>query len=600
MLPFNKNIRLFIFENRERIPRISTIIIRILAIFSIGTLIYFHGFHLNPIEKLLILNFNRVFFGAFVFHFLIRYFFSYDRFDFAKQNWLELIILLIILIGAINYYILKIPLIQNFFSNPDLDPWSTNYALVIQLFMVLLVVIEIARSSSLISSLNIKPSSLFIYSFILLIFSGAGLLMLPAVTLSGNSITFIDALFTSASASCVTGLTVLDTVKVFNIKGQLIILFLIQVGGLGILTFATFFASFLKKGVGVRQQSILQEIFDSDSLSGTYQLLRRIFVFTLSIEIIGAFLLYFLWGNYPFKNINEQIYFSLFHSISAFCNAGFALFSNGLYEQGIRNLYLFHIVIALLIIFGGLGFPAIRDIFDREQLRKRLKLGWKRWKLSTQIAVYASIALILVGTLLFYLLEKENTLAGLGPIEQIITAFFQSVTTRTAGFNTVDMTQLGKPILMIFIFLMFIGASSGGTGGGIKTSTFVVIFKSLLATVTGQRVITLGRRTISHDLVYKAQSVFLFSASFIFVCSFLLSITEPNVPILDLVFEEVSAFATVGLSTGVTPNLSIAGKLIITFTMLIGRVGILTLAFALSIEKEDKLYKYPNSHIMIG
>ncbi|MHB1279415.1 MAG: potassium transporter TrkG, partial [Bacteroidia bacterium] len=294
------------------------------------------------------------------------------------------------------------------------------------------------------------------------------------------------------------------------------------------------------------------------------------------------------------------MFYSVFHAVSAFCNAGFALFTNGLAEVGIQTNYILHMCVAATIFFGGLGFPALRYIFEIQNVRERLSKPWKKWKLSTQIAFYGSLILIAVGALMFYLLERNGVIAGASSMPALVTSIFQSVTTRTAGFNTVDFSLLGNPILIIFIFLMFIGASSGSTGGGIKTSTFVVIFTAILATVTGRKVVTLGRRTISQELIYKAFAVFIFSATFIFICVVLLVIAEPGIEVTRLVFEEVSAFATVGLSTGITAQLSDFSKIVLIVSMFVGRIGILSLAFSLSVSTKSNDYLYPKSHIMIG
>lgn len=242
----------------------------------------------------------------------------------------------------------------------------------------------------------------------------------------------------------------------------------------------------------------------------------------------------------------------------------------------------------------------MRDIFEVKNVRERLSKPWKKWKLSTQIAFYGSLILVAFGSLMFYLLERNGVLEGQAGLPVILTSVFQSVTTRTAGFHSVDFSLLTSPTLIIFIFLMFIGASSGGTGGGIKTSTFVVIFSAILATVTGRKEVTLGRRSISQELIYKAFSVFIFSATFIFISVVLLTIAEPGIEVTRLVFEEVSAFATVGLSTGITAELSSFSKIVLIVSMFVGRIGVLSLAFSLSAPVRSNSFHYPKSHIMIG
>jgi Trk-type K+ transport system membrane component len=378
---------------------------------------------------------------------------------------------------------------------------------------------------------------------------------------------------------------------------------LIQLGGIGILTFATFFALFLKKGVGISHQAMIRDFMSEDSLFNAKGMLQQIVIFTLLIECIGAFLIYLSWDvNTPFyDDAGEMIFQSVFHSISAFCNAGFSLMSGGLNEDYLQNAYILHIVVGMLIIFGSLGFPALRDIFGINNIRARLATPWKKWKLSTRIAVWATFALVLFGMGAFYLLESNTEiLAGKTGFQQLVISFFQSVTTRTAGFNTVDIGALTTPTAILFIFLMFIGASSGSTGGGIKTSTFVLILLSVITTIRGKKSLELGGRSISFDLLNKAYTIFIFSATYILVGTFFLAYFEPKMSVLDLVFEQVSAFCTVGLTRGITPDLSTPSKLILISSMYIGRVGTLTLAFALASRVDSTNYRYPKAHILVG
>ncbi len=595
-----ESIKNFIVESRAPIQKVLRVLKVLVSILAIGTTIYYHGFP-NTQETLdFLLSVNKVFFGVFFLNYIIKLIIVPHTKEFLQQTWVEATLLLLVVYDVISYYIFKFPIINRLFFYLEIDPLSPKYAFFIQFFLILFVVIEAIKTTRNLGKLPIKPGALFVLSFIVLILCGTGLLCLPAITTEGHSMSFLDALFTSASASCVTGLIVVDTATFFNFKGHVIILFLIQLGGLGIISFATFFAAFYKKGVGVKHQFALKQIFDSETLSGTYGLLRKIFIYTVSIEAISAVVIFMLWGDYQFASGGEKIFSSIFHAISAFCNAGFSLFTNSLYEDGIRDKYILHFAFAVIIFFGSLGFPAMRDMFEVNNLRQRLRMPWKKWKLSTQIAFYSSIVLVIFGTIMFYVLEHNGVLKGQDSFPAMVTSVFQSVVTRTAGFNSVNIADLAIPTLIIIIFLMFVGASSGSTGGGIKTSTFVVIFAAMWGIIRGKKLITFGRRTISHELIYKAFAVFVFSATFIFICTFILSLIEPHLSITQLLFEEVSAFATVGLSTGITAGLADASKIVLIISMFVGRVGILTLAFALSSEVETNAYKYPNSHIMIG
>jgi potassium uptake TrkH family protein len=461
------------------------------------------------------------------------------------------------------------------------------------------MLIELSKATKFLSSINLGPSALMLLSFIILISTGSLLLMLPEMTTHG--IRYIDALFTSTSACCVTGLTSVDTATCFTLKGKFIIMLLIQFGGINIISFATFFATFSSGSSGLKNKSILKDILSVDEISSTRTLLQQIIFFSIGIELIGAILMYFYWTyNGTLNGQGETVFYSIFHSVSAFNNAGFGLWTNNIYDNTIRHQYFIHIVIMFLIFFGGLGFMAMRDIFNPSKILLRRKYKWKKLQLSTSVALQTSIALIIVGAVFFFFLEQNKSIAGENRISQICASFFQSVSARTAGFNSVDFTLVGQPMLIIFIILMFIGASPGSTGGGIKTTTFYVLFKSAIATLTGKKNIEIKKHTISFSLVDQAYTIVLFSISLIFMSTFILTITESDVDFIKLLFEEVSAFGTVGLSTGITSGLSDTGKMILIFTMYTGRVGTLTLGLAIAKKAISTKYKYAHGSIMIG
>ncbi|HXA00678.1 MAG TPA: potassium transporter TrkG [Cytophagaceae bacterium] len=559
------------------------------SIASVAVLIYAYGFY-HELEELkdlfFILNFL---FGTYVINYLVRLLYSFHRIEFLNRNWFEGVLMVIIIFNMVFLHFFEI------------RPVHEAYQMLITNYFFVLIVFEFIKISTKINKIRLEPATTFIASFVILIGMGTLLLMLPASTVGTGSMPFIDALFTSTSASCVTGLIVVDTGTYFTFKGHFILLCLIQMGGLGIITFATFFSSFFAKGTGIKHQSMMQNLFSSESLLSAQGLFKQIIVITLLIEGIFAVAIYFTWGNEVyFENLGQKIFYSVFHSVSAFCNAGFSLFTDGLYAPEVRKAYMLHLAVAFTIIFGGLGFPVIEDIFSLKNLRDRLAFPWKDWKLSSKVAIYTSAALIVFGMVAFFLLEKNNTLNEMNFMERVITSFFQSVTTRTAGYNTVDFTKLTEPIIIVMIFLMFIGGSSASTAGGIKTSTFYIIVVSAIATIRERLRVEIGHRTIPNDLIFKAYSLFAFAVTFNFIAVFLLTITEQGAGFLNITFEQISAFGTVGLSTGLTPKLSVAGKIIIITSMFVGRVGLLTLALTLSRRVVTTSYRYPNAHIMIG
>ncbi|MGJ3236468.1 TrkH family potassium uptake protein [Marivirga sp.] len=535
------------------------------------------------------------------FSFLIRLLYEFRRTEFLKNNKLEAVLVFIIIINTISNYYFDNQIIKYLAEALGFKNYQDAYLTFITFYFLVLIVYEFIKASTVLSKLKTKPARTFIYSFLLLIAFGTGVLMLPAMSIEEGSMSFMDALFTSVSASCVTGLIVVDTATYFTMKGQFVIMILFQLGGLGIISFTSFFATFLKSGVGIKQQLMLQDFLVSESLFSAKGLLRKIIAITLVIEIISFIMIFFSWGEeVVFDSMGQKIFFSAFHAVSAFCNAGFSLFTNGLFEDGVANGYILHIIIALTLILGGLGFSSIQDLFSRNKLKDRFQNPWKDWALSTKIAVYTSLVLLASGTLVFYLLEQGNTLGDKNFIESLITSFFQSATARTAGFNTVDIGALRTPTLIVIAFLMFIGASSGSVGGGIKTSTFYLLIVSVFATLRGRLKIEIDRKFIPKELLFKALSIFFFAASLNLIGIFILTITDSDFTLMQLIFEQVSAFGTVGLSTGITSDLSFAGRVVIILSMFIGRVGTLTFALALSSRKSTKSYKYPKAHLMVG
>jgi potassium uptake TrkH family protein len=531
--------------------------------------------------------------------FISRIFYDFSPKEFIKQNLFEAFLIFILIVGGISLEVFHFSFFYGLENDPGQLISGPYFAIVLQFFFVIVFLIDIAKGAQRLGFLNIGPSALLALSFVLLILGGAGLLMLPEMT-TEHHIRFVDALFTSCSASCVTGLAVVDTATFFTLKGKIIIMLLIQLGGLNIITFATYFTSFYRSS-GLKYQSMLKDMLSTDNMLENRRLLKDIMLFTLIIEGIGATMLFFQWGDHiEFQSFGQRAFYSVFHSISAFNNAGFALFTDNLYEECIRNAYGLQFTIAFLIFFGGLGFTVMHDVFSPNEIRNRWKHPHKRIKVNSKLALYTSIILVFVGAILFYFLEYDNTVDQSSVLGSITSSIFQSVTTRTAGFNTVDFTKLGQPILLVMIVLMFIGASPGSTGGGIKTTTFAVLFKSAITTLKRKKNVEMFKSTIPYDCIDRAYSLLLFAIVVIMFSTFLLTIFEPDIPFLNLMFEEVSAFGTVGLSTGITFDLTDASKYVLIFTMFIGRTGPLTLALSFILRKGNNSYQYAKANVLIG
>lgn len=443
---------------------------------------------------------------------------------------------------------------------------------------------------------------MIISSFVGLILAGTGLLMSPAATRSGN-ISLIDALFTSTSAVCVTGLTVLDTGSYFTVFGQLIILFLIQVGGLGLMTVSVMLFSLIGRSIPFRHRMALQDVFAHTPREDIVQMVKTIFIFTAAAEIAGAVCLFIRWQQ--LMPVDQAMYQAVFHSVSAFCNAGFSLFSDNLMKAG--GDWTVSVTVCLLIILGGIGFPVVHDIYHRVRTRRvrRSKLT-----VQTKTVLVTTAALIIIGAVFFWLLEISHAMAGRPVSESILISVFQSITCRTAGYNTIDIGALHDATLILMIFLMFFGASPGSCGGGVKTTTLALIVSFTISRVRRKKRVNMFKKSIPVETVSRSLSLVLVCATLIGIVLFLILtgnavqsdfIGGAEGRFLGYLFEAVSAFGTVGLSMGATPTLSVWGKSWIILLMLVGRVGILTFSYiVVGGGGASEGIEYAEENIMIG
>lgn len=447
--------------------------------------------------------------------------------------------------------------------------------------------LALARRSPLVR-LELNPSQTIIAGFALIILAGAILLSLPSASADGRPTPFLTALFTATSATCVTGLVVVDTADHYSLFGQLVIMFLIQVGGLGYMTVATLMAIAIGRRIGLRERLVLQEAHNLYSVGGIVRFTRNVILMTMAIEGAGAILLAARWV--PEFGWGRGVYYGIFHSISAFNNAGFDLMGQFRSLTGYAGDLTINAVIMALIVVGGLGFTVLTDLATP-----------RRISLHAKIVLTTTAALIVLGAALVLLLEFSNQ-ATLGPLaagRRVLAALFQSVTPRTGGFNTVTIGELRDPTLMLIITLMFIGASPGGTGGGIKTTTFVAPLAVILSMLRGRPDPELFHRRLPPVVVYKAVTIALVAVAFVVTMGTLLSFIE-RMPFIQALFEVVSAFGTVGLSTGITPSLSAAGRILVMLTIFTGRVGLLTAAFALTRRQQPANIRYPEERIYVG
>jgi trk system potassium uptake protein len=443
-------------------------------------------------------------------------------------------------------------------------------------------------------SKNIKftPVQILAIGFAVVIFTGAALLSLPVSSASGEATPFIDSLFTATSAVCVTGLVTLDTGTHWNYFGKTVIMMLIEIGGLGFMSFSTLIALMLGKRITLKERLIMQEAMNSFNLQGLVKMVKYILVFTFSVQLAGALILSTQF--IPEYGLVEGFYYGVFHSVSAFCNAGFDLIGNFQSLTPFAENSVIILTISTLIVIGGLGFAVWAEIYSYKRIRK--------FSLHTKLVIVSTAALLIIGWMLMMLFEVNNsaTLGAMSVKGKLLNSLFASVTPRTAGFNsisTADMTTAGR---FLTIILMFIGGSSGSTAGGIKITTFSIIILTAIAIIKGREDTEVFERRISNDIVRKSFVITTLAVVLVIGVTMLLSITEAGASLEYIFYEATSAFGTVGLTLGLTTELSFLGKIILSFTMYCGRLGPLTLALALARSNSNNKIKYPEDKVLVG
>jgi potassium uptake TrkH family protein len=503
---------------------------------------------------------------------------------------LLLIVLEVIMILA-NY---ETSLIETFFN----ARYVIEYGLLFYFFIRLTFLLRI------IYSLYFNPAILFVGSFAIIALAGTFLLLLPSATTHG--ITFTDALFTATSATAVTGLIVVDTAKDFTPFGQTIIMILFQIGGLGMLTFTSFFAYFFKSGASFKESLYMKDILGHEKLNSVMRTVMQIVAFSIILEAIGAFFIYHSLAH--IDSFKSRGFFAVFHAISAYCNAGFSLASDGLYDTGLRFNYYMQWVVMALIVFGGLGYHIAYNIiqyfrkFVSNLFSKNDRVFISRViNLNTKIVLYTTIILIVGGAVFFLFSEQQtNLLQHETAFGKFTTAMFSSVTSRTAGFNTVDMSNFTIPGILFMIFLMWVGASPASTGGGIKTTTFALATLNIFAIARDKKYIEIGTRRIATEAVHRAFAIISISLASIGTGILLVLIFNPEFSLIQIAFEVFSAFSTVGLSLGITSQLSEYSKYVIIFLMFFGRIGLLNLMIGLLKSVGKTEYTYPEENILIN
>ena len=533
---------------------------------------------------------------------LLRFLFNFKLLRAEKGFWIEVLVLL---------FLFALTLFSRHFDRPDFEANSPVLFKIERILtygvVLLLSIIQLSKQIFVVLRSRVKAEVLFAGSFLFIILLGAVLLRLPNATY--ESISFTDALFTSTSAVCVTGLTVVDTGTTFTLMGQVVLLFLIQVGGIGVMTFTSFFAMSFLSGTSFHDQLMMKNLLNEASLSDIFRTVVYIVLTTFIIEGIGVYLVNLQIQDVA--DIGNKTFFALFHGISAFCNAGFSTLPGNLYDPLIRHLYGLQVILAFLIIFGGIGFPILFNYgrLLHYGIRNRVKcmLGM-RYKVvheprivstTTRIVLPTTLVLLVVGTGLFWVFEDHNALEGMSLTGKFATSFMGAVTPRTAGFNNVDMSILHPSTIFLTMVLMWIGAAPMSTGGGIKVTTFVIALKNIWANLTGNDRVVIAHRQLTRENVNRAHSVIVLSVLWIILGTFAIILLEPAATITQAAFEIISALGTVGLTLDLTPTMSVAGKLVVAFTMFVGRVGLLTLMACFIRRQEAKLYTYPDDTVIL-
>jgi trk system potassium uptake protein TrkH len=601
-----EKINLSLYDHKEKLLTFFKYISAFVSLTAISTLVYYYGFSHEPETARFFFKLIQGSFAFYILHYLVKFVYNFHPLQYLKKTWFEAIMVVFLIVEGLSFTVTDELMLQRFFMNIGLKDFTAISTVFIQLYFVIAVSIEIYSTTEIIPRVKIKPAVLFMLSFALIIALGTFLLMLPEMTNLEGNLSFVDALFTSTSAATVTGLIVVDTGSVLTFKGQMVLLFLMQLGGLNIISFGAFIALFNKFGVGIVQDNVIEDFVNKESLFSAKGMLAKILFASLFIEGIGVLFIFSLAGDIPFENIQDKLFFSVFHAVSAFNNGGFSTFTDGLANEYIRQAYLLHIVIGILCFAGAIGFISMFDLFSLRNIRDRFNYPWKQATLSSKIAINTSLVLVLLTAVSMFLLERNNVLHNQTWPEAVITSFFQSVVLRSAGFNTIDVGALGYPFLMISFLMMLIGGSSGSTAGGIKTSTFTILLLSTLSTIRNKKNIEILKKNISKHIINKCFSILMFSLGGIFTLIFLLCITESTklmsgeIQFVEVVYECFSAFFTVGTSMGITAELTDAGRVLLTLGMFVGRVGTLTVAFALSSSAKSTAYQYPDEHILVG
>lgn len=604
---FRERVNLKLYDQKETVMRLFRWLHIFVALSMIGVLVYYYGFkHSNSMQQTL-LKIIEYSFAFYILRFIVKIVYDFNPLKYLRSNWFETILILFLIIEGIAFNTSGTLLSSRFFSWLGFKGFGDFSNVFIQLFFIIYIFTEVFKKRDFRLWFKLHPGLLFVFSIAAIVIIGTGLLLLPEMSVVSGSMPFNDAVFTAMSSASVTGLLTIDVSSALTFKGQFVVLALIQIGGINTIAFASLYLLLAKFGIGLKQHSILEDFMNKESFADAGSMFFKIIKWVLVIELIGFILIYFsLDPTGLFENPNDRFFHSIFHAISGFNSAGISSIENGLMHSQLASNYFMHFVILILFFLGGFGMIYLFDLLAFERWKERIKYPWKGLSFPTKITFVSTIGLLVLGVLVFVIFEYDKSLEGRSFFGTITTAMFQAMTPRSAGFSTVETASLGLPVLVFFLFLMFVGGGSGSSAGGIRVTTFTVMIASVVSTIKGKPNNELFKRTLSNELVLKAYSIFIFYVVGNLVGIFLLTISEQHLiasgkfTLIDLIFEHVSASSTCGLSTGVTAEMSTFGQYVLMAAMFIGRVGTLTLAYLFGKQVRSRKYKYPSGHTMVG
>ena len=598
---------LYLYGSKSRVLGILSFLNVLVSLTGLGVLIFYYGFKLTPETKDLCFTILEVSFGFYIFRYALKFIYDFNPREFIRNNWFEGIMVFLLLVEGISYNFFDRMIIESMFISWGFKDFGAFSTVFVQLFIFIIIVSNLFKERKFKPWLKIHPGWLFTISIALMTLVGGLLLMLPEMSNIKGGMGFTDSLFLSMSSVSVTGLSTVDVAETLTFKGQIVVLILIKLGGLNTIAFGALMLVVAKFGVGIKYHEVIEDFVNRDSILKAKTMLMKIVLWATTIEIIGIILLFIGFGNQGvFSDTGNRAFQAVFHGVSGFNNAGLSTLQGGMMHPDVINSTFIHTVIMILFFLGGFGMIYLFDLFEIKRLRERMRKPWKTIEFGTKISLYFTVGLIAFGAIVFMAVEWNRSLAGEGALSSVVISIFESLTTRNAGFNVVDTHELAMPVMIVFLFLMFVGASSGSAGGGIRTSTFAIMWASVISTIKGKKHTELFKRTIANDTVLKAYAIFIFFVIGNIVGPFVLSISEADLlasgkyDFMDLVFEHVSAASTVGLSTGMTSELSVTGKFVLIIAMFIGRVGTLTLAYLVGKRVISRNYKYPSGHTMVG